>query len=87
MIISISCDDDRDSWLNAINKHQLNVWPQILSIENENYSDFNTDDIFFMYNVRPIPHFILLDKQGKIIARWGYLGEEELNEMDGLFKR
>ena len=82
MIISISCDKDNASWLNAINRYQLEKWPQILSIEDKN----DTDDIFLKYNVSPIPHFILIDKQGIIIERWSYLGEEQLNEIEKALK-
>jgi len=81
-IISISADEDNDSWLNAINKYQLGAWPQILSVEDKNNSVFNKDDISFMYNVESIPHFIFIDKQGKIIAKWSYLGKEQLSEIE-----
>ena len=37
-----------------------------------------------MYNVDLIPHFILIDRQGEIIANG--LGEEGLNAMDSLLQ-
>jgi len=86
-IISISLDKDKDSWLNAINKYHLKAWPQILSVEDKNNSVSMTDDISLLYNVGPIPHFILIDKQGKISASWSYLDEEQLNEIDRLLKK
>lgn len=87
-IISISSDTDSSSWINAINKYQLEAWPQILSNKKDNDSSiFNIDDIATIYEVNAIPHFILIDKQGKIIARWGYLGEEQLVEIDRILNR
>jgi peroxiredoxin len=87
-IIGISLDTDSNKWLNAINKYKLDQWPQILSIQNENNSTFNINEeaLDFMYNVNAIPHFILIDKQGKIIARWGYIGKEQLIEIDRILK-
>jgi peroxiredoxin len=83
-MISISLDTDSNKWLNAINKYKLDQWPQILNVQNENESAFyiNKEDLGFLYNVDAIPHFILIDKQGKVMARWGYLGEEQLIEID-----
>ena len=79
---SISLDTDSTNWIKAIKKYQLEAWPQILSVEDKN----NADDISFIYNVERIPHYILIDKQGKIIAIWGYLGEEQLNIIDRMLK-
>ena len=87
MIISISLDGDRNNWLEGINKYELGAWPQVLNKE----SNFllNKDDIFFVeYNVETgsIPHFILIDKQGIILAHWKELGEEQLFEIDKLLQ-
>lgn len=82
-IISISLDDDRNNWIEGINKHQIDTWHQVLSEENNNNALFK-DDISLLYNVEIIPHFILIDKQGKIIARGEYLDEKLLNEIDRL---
>ncbi len=82
-IISISLDDDTIKWRDAIDKYKLDTWSQILNIQHETNSVFNKDDICILYNVESgIPYFILIDKQGKIVARWQYLGEKELAEMD-----
>lgn len=84
-IISISLDDDRNNWLKGINKYQLEAWPQVLSSETNDNSLFK-DDISYMYNVETIPHFVLIDKQGKIVARWTFLDEEQLNEIDRILE-
>ncbi|GHT59003.1 hypothetical protein AGMMS50239_04670 [Bacteroidia bacterium] len=82
MIIGISLDKDSNKWLNAIDKYKLDQWSQILSIQTEN-QPADKEDLDVLYNVKNgIPHYILIDKQGKIMARWGYLGKEQLIEMD-----
>jgi len=80
-IISISLDEDSDKWLKAINKYQLKAWPQILSVEDKN----NVNNVSLMYNVSAIPHFILIDKQGKISA--SCIDNEELQiAIDAMLK-
>jgi len=83
-IISISFDKDDDSWRNAINKYQLKAWTQILQAEDKNNSVANTDDINLMYNVEAIPHFVLIDKQGKIIVNG--IGGEQLDIIDKMLR-
>jgi len=78
-IISISLDNDNNSWLNAIHKYQLEIWPQILAVKDKNF-----DDLSFIYNVQAIPHFILIDKHGKIIANGQ--GEKQLNKIDSILR-
>ena len=81
-LIGISLDEDNDRWLNVINNYQLNQWPQILAFQHENKSAFNYDDISALYDVEVAPYYILIDKQGKIVARWDTLDEEQLIEID-----
>jgi len=83
-IIGISLDDDRTRWYNIINTYNLHKWPQVLSMTDENKSIFNTEDLTTLYNVKNgIPCYILIDKQGKIAARWeGSIEEEQLAEID-----
>jgi thiol-disulfide isomerase/thioredoxin len=85
-IISISIDKDTTKWMNAIDKYKLGQWPQILGMPNENNDGFTNDDIASVYHADAIPHFIFINKQGKIIAIWEYLGEEQLIEMDKMLK-
>jgi thiol-disulfide isomerase/thioredoxin len=81
MIISVSLDTDSNRWLNAVNKYELKAWPQILSMQSD------TDKIALMYNVEEIPHFILIDKQGKIMANWRSLGKEQFIEFDNILNK
>jgi peroxiredoxin len=83
VFIGISWDSDSARWLKAIETYQLDRWPQILSIPNENKFTIDYEHISNMYNVDGIPCYILIDKKGKIAARWeGSIGEEELIVMD-----
>ena len=83
VFIGISSDSDSTQWLNAIEKYKLDQWPQILSIRNEekmfivDYEHINN-----RYYVTGIPCYILIDKQGKIAAKWeGSIKEEQLAEI------
>jgi len=69
-IISISLDSDSSSWLKALNAYQLDKWTQILNIK---------DDVALKYNVEAIPHFTLIDEQGKIVIDG--VGGEQLNKV------
>ena len=63
-IIGISLDRDRETWIRAIRDDNL-TWPQMSDL---NY--FN-GPAAKLYSVTQIPHMILLDKEGNIIAKDG----------------
>jgi len=84
-IIGISLDNNKEDWIKAINKLQIGMWSQILgSYDLENNYFANELDLPEMYNIKYIPFYILIDKQGKIAAKWEHIGEEQLNEIDKL---
>ena len=79
VIIGISIDSDSTHWLNAIERYKLDRWPQILSVRDETVDYERLDD---MYYVSAYPCYILIDKQGRIAARWdGAIDEEQLAEI------
>lgn len=67
-IVGVSLDRDKESWLAGLNSMKM-TWPQITDLkfwEAQGAQD---------YAVRSIPHTVLIDKDGTIIAR-GLRGEE-----------
>ena len=88
-IIGISCDNNKNNWINAIKKYKLESWPQISFINSK--SDFasktiSDSDIISLYPTNPIPKVFVIDKQGKIINKWvGYSPEQE-KEQDEFFE-
>ncbi len=86
VIIGISCDTERENWLKAVDKHELGIWSQILSAQGADNALFNQDDIADFYKVDAIPFCVLVDKQGKIVARWQHIGDEQLIELDNILK-
>lgn len=60
-IISISIDNDKDSWKKAIAKDSVNDWYHI--------NIGRKGSIGVQYNIRYIPDYILIDKDGFIIGR------------------
>ncbi len=61
-VIGISLDKDKARWLQAIEDDKL-AWHQVSDLKYWN------NDVAKMYGVNSIPHSILLDPNGKIIAK------------------
>lgn len=81
-LIGISSDDDRDRWLEAVAAHGLTVYPQILAAEpdSEGRRPFFAEqaDISGQYEIMSIPFCVLIDKEGRIVARWQHTEQEQL---------
>ena len=61
-IIGISLDQTKEAWIKAISDDQL-TWPQMSDLNYWNSAAAK------LYSVSSIPHTILLDKDGKILAK------------------
>lgn len=61
-IFGVSLDESRDKWLKAIAMDKL-TWPHVSDLKGWNSSAAQ------LYNVQAIPQTLLLDKEGKIIAK------------------
>ena len=61
-IYGVSLDQDKEKWMEAITKDGIN-WPQVSDLK---YWDNLAARI---YNVQGIPYTVLIDKDGKIIAK------------------
>lgn len=85
-VIGISCDEKRSQWLQAIEKNSLKAYPQVLSVElNDNKGKLLFEDqinLADIYDVTSIPAFVLIDREGKIIARWQQIGKEQFALID-----
>lgn len=75
-IIGVSLDRDKGKWLGAIEKDGLN-WHHVSDLKGWK------NEVANLYGVRSIPHTILLDKEGRIIARnlRGPMLEEKLKSI------
>ncbi|MDQ3290331.1 MAG: AhpC/TSA family protein, partial [Bacteroidota bacterium] len=61
-IFGVSLDNSREKWLGAIQKDQLS-WPHVSDLKGWESAAAQ------LYNIQAIPQTLLLDKEGKIIAR------------------
>ena len=61
-ILSVSLDRKKDRWLKAIEKDGLN-WAHVSDLKGWK------NEVAQLYGVSSIPHTVLLDKEGKILAR------------------
>ena len=76
-IYGVSLDRDKNSWLKAIKDDQL-TWIQVSDLK------FWQSEGAKIYNVKAIPHTVLLDKDGKIIAN-GLRGDSLAKKLKELF--
>lgn len=67
-ILGVSLDQSEEKWLDAIKKDEL-TWPQVSDLKGWNSS------AAALYNVTAIPQTVLVDPDGKIIAK-GLRGED-----------
>ena len=72
----MSLDKTKDRWVKAIEKDGL-TWPQVSDLKGWSTA------VAQQYGVSSIPHTILLDKEGRILARnlRGYQLEKKLEEI------
>ena len=72
-VVGVSLDNDKEAWLKAIK--DLNMpWPQMSDLKGWESAGAA------LYNVRSIPANVLVDQQGKIVAK-DLRGEDLLNKM------
>jgi peroxiredoxin len=76
-IIGISLDEDKKAWLNTIDHLKMN-WIQLSDYEGHNAASYT-------YHVSAIPHTLLIDPQGTIIAK-NLRGEALLKQLEELLK-
>ena len=75
-VLGVSLDKERDSWLKAIKKDELE-WTQLSDLKGWN------NEVAELFGIRSIPFSILIDPQGNVVAK-GLHGEElhvELNKL------
>lgn len=77
-IVGVSLDKDREAWKNGIKQLKI-TWPQMSDLKFWNCEGSK------LYAVRSIPHTVLIDKDGTILAR-GIRGEELQSKLAELLK-
>lgn len=77
-ILSVSLDDKKENWVNAIDKHEL-YWGHVSSLKGWQCP------VVKLYSISGVPAMFLLDREGKIIAS-GLRGEELGEKVAGVFR-
>lgn len=67
-IVGISIDNDKDAWINCIEELEL-IWPHLSDLQG------GTSSVAQSFGVRAIPFTVVLDQEGKVLAK-GLRGEE-----------
>ena len=81
-IISISVDENKAQWQDAVVKYGLSQWPQVIASNNKEYYLAEQGNTALAYEVEQIPCFILIDKNGIIVGRWSHLTPDTIKEID-----
>lgn len=80
-IIGISDDDSKPAaWKEAVDKDGIGIWKHVLrglDWNKRNKGLPNPEDISDYYGIHSLPTKILIDKEGKIIGRYGGAGEND----------
>ena len=77
-ILGVSLDKTKPAWTNAIKNNNL-TWKHVSDIK------FWQSIVVPMYNISGIPYTVLLDKEGKIVAK-NLRGEELYKKVESLLK-
>ena len=83
-VISISVDENRAQWQDAITKYDLSHWTHLIANNNEEYYFAEQGNTALSYGVEQIPCFILIDKNGTIVGRWSHLTADAIKEIEQL---
>lgn len=78
-IIGISDDDSKpEAWHNAVKQDEIGIWKHVLRGLKQTKDGFDrSKDISDNYGIHTLPTKILIDKEGKIIGRYGGGGEDD----------
>ena len=83
-IISISVDESKAQWQDAIAKYELSQWHQLIANNSEECYFAEQANTALAYGVEQIPCFILIDTNGTIIGRWSHLTADATKEIEQL---
>ena len=77
-ILSVSLDDNREAWTKAINDDRL-LWNHVSDLKKWNAT------VVEQYNIESIPFTVLVNKEGKILAK-NLRGEELIKKVEEAIK-
>ncbi|RPE09504.1 AhpC/TSA family protein [Chitinophaga lutea] len=77
-ILGVSFDENKEKWVEAVKKDQL-TWTQVSDLKGW------ANEVGKLYGIRAIPQNLLLDPQGKIVAK-NLRGEDLDSKLAELFK-
>ena len=76
--ISIALQDSYADWKEALTKEKMS-WQQVLGVERDG-NRYKNNDIGLFQNIAGIPAFILIDKNTKVIRKFGGIDQDALPE-------
>ncbi len=82
-ILGVSFDKDREEWRKSVVNHNTQDWNHIF-VGLKNIREKGS--ISEKYHIQPIPAYILIDREGKIIGRYGNASNQNKNFEDLVVK-
>lgn len=89
-IIGIASESKKEPYLDAVEKHNLKDWPQILDVQNLEESakgNTNKEDVKNKYYIDSFPTYLLIDQNGIIIGKWKGTSEENDKEISAMLEK
>lgn len=88
-VVAVSQDMNRKAWIDAVQKDSTGMWYNVPIAERyaEGPSKMTNDDIYQNYFVQSIPVQLIIDKNGKIIARFRNASKENEDSLDLLLSQ
>lgn len=77
-ILGVSLDKEKEAWVQAIKDDNL-TWKHVSDLS------FWNSAVVKLYNIKGVPYTVLVDKEGKIIAK-GLRGQELEQKLEEIFK-
>ena len=78
-------DTDKETWMSAIKEEGIENWYNLAT--QFRHGEFLKNNIYQNYRPGPVPQSFLLDKEGKIIGKWGFYSKENEETIDKLLDK
>jgi peroxiredoxin len=83
VVIEISNDDSEEAWKNSIEKNGTSDWYHVL--DRPTFKDLKS--LNRIYNIFWYPHYLLIDRNGFIVGRWGGMTDKDKKEFEECLER
>lgn len=80
VVIEISNDSSEETWKNSIEKNGTSDWYHVL--DKPTFVSNDLRSLNRIYNIFCYPHYLLIDRNGFIVGRWGGMTDKDKKEFE-----